>query len=332
MEEQKDKTEEQTDEQKDKCNIVLSFIGKLPPYIIECIHQIRLFFSGPIYLILNDFDSPLLIPLEKYSVQLVQYDFVLSTDFSGLVERNANKFIIDNSLGDRKELFIRSFERFFLLQRTMYLYEISNVIFLEIDVLIYNDPFNWIDEFSQNELCYTFDNVNRCSGAFMYIQTNDSLSGLLDFMMDYIDNHSIRIGLETLDEMTCLYHYYKQNPMMVELLPIYWHDSSNPSIHSEAYMNYSKYNVLFDAISIGCNMIGGIENMNDLDVSGNPVIKKGSMRWSNIDYSKNRFQFIEDSLNRKIPSIWNEMEQQWKTIQNLHVHSKELRKGLSKPL
>ena len=76
----------------------------------------------------------------------------------------------------------------------------------------------------------------------------------------------------------------------------------------------------------------GIENMNDLDASGNPVIKKGSMRWSNIDYSKNRFQFIEDSLNRKIPSIWNEMEQQWKTIQNLHVHSKELVKGLSKPL
>jgi predicted NBD/HSP70 family sugar kinase len=86
---------------------------------------------------------------------------------------------------------------------------------------------------------------------------------------------------------------------------------------------------LYLKISPMINQIGGIENMNDLDISGNPIIKKGSMRWSNIDYSKNRFQFIEDSQKRKIPYIWNEIEQQWVTIQNLHVHSKELVKGLS---
>jgi len=300
--------------------IVLSYVGKLPSYIIECVYQIRLFFSGAVYLIVDDLQSPYLVSL---NVIIIPYKPI--PEFSELVERNIHKFIIDDKLGDRKELFIRSFERFFLLHRIMIEHDLSNVIFLEIDVLIYHDPDDWIAEFSQHELCYTFDNVNRCSGAFMYVQSADSISGLIDFMMDYISHQPIRIGLETLDEMTCLYHYYKKNPTIVELLPVYWEDRT---VHSEACMNYSKYERIFDSLSIGCNMIGGMS----IDEHGNQCIEKKNLRWSSVDYSKCRFQFIKDQEDRKIPHIWNESENAWTAIQNLHVHSKELSKGLSIPL
>lgn len=310
------------------CTIVLSFIGKLPTYIIECVHQIRIFFSGNIYLILNDFDFIYLSQLRAFSVVLVPYESVLSTEFSELVQRNNKKFVIEEKLGDRKELFIRSFERFFLLQNAMVLHELTNVLFLEIDILIYNDPAVWIEEFSQHELCYTFDNVDRCSGAFTYVNSADSLSGLLDFMTDYIETQSVRHGVASLDEMTCLYHYYKQNPTVVELLPIFWPCSS---VNTCAYSNYDNYNTIFDALSIGCNMIGGINSVHELDVDGNPVIQKGNLRWSNVDYSKYRMQFEKDSQERQIPYIWNESQQKWIRINNLHVHSKELVKGISLP-
>lgn len=308
------------------CTIVLSFIGKIPAYIIECVHQIRIFFSGEIYLILNDFDFIYLSKLRAFSVVLVPYESVLSTEFSELIQRNNKKFVIEEKLGDRKELFIRSFERFFLLQNTMVLHELTNVLFLEIDILIYNDPAVWIEEFSQHELCYTFDNVDRCSGAFTYVNSADSLSGLLDFMTDYIENQSVRHGVASLDEMTCLYHYYKQNPTVVELLPIFWPCSS---VHTCAYSNYDNYNSIFDALSIGCNMIG-IDSVHNVD--GNPVIQKGNLRWSNVDYSKYRMQFEKDSQERQIPYIWNESEKKWIRINNLHVHSKELVKGISLPI
>jgi hypothetical protein len=212
----------------------------------------------------------------------------------------------------------------------MVLHELSNVLFLEIDILIYNDPVIWIEEFSQFELCYTFDNVDRCSGAFTYVNSADSLSGLLDFMTDYIENQSVRQGIASLDEMTCLYHYYKQNPTVVELLPIFWPCSS---VHTCTYANYDNYNnTIFDALSIGCNMIGGINSVHELDANGNPVIQKGNLRWSNVDYSKYKMQFEKDAQQRLIPYIWNESQKKWIRINNLHVHSKELIKGISLPV
>ena len=37
--------------------VALSFVGKLPSYTIECIHQIRIYFKGEVYLIIDDLNS-----------------------------------------------------------------------------------------------------------------------------------------------------------------------------------------------------------------------------------------------------------------------------------
>ena len=134
--------------------IVLSFIGKLPSYIVDCIHQIRLFYNGDIYLILDDISSFYLIELQKYDIKTIEYSKVISNHFIESYQRNQNKFVVLPSLVGREFLFIRSFERFFLLQNAMKQFDLSDVLFMELDNLIYDDPHNWLAEFSKNELCY----------------------------------------------------------------------------------------------------------------------------------------------------------------------------------
>ena len=51
--------------------VALSFVGALPAYIIECIHQIRCYFDKDIYLIINDIESQYIDHLEKYNVIIV---------------------------------------------------------------------------------------------------------------------------------------------------------------------------------------------------------------------------------------------------------------------
>ena len=48
--------------------VALSFAGKLPEYVVDCVHQLRLFYDGDIVIILDDMNSPYLSILEgKYS-------------------------------------------------------------------------------------------------------------------------------------------------------------------------------------------------------------------------------------------------------------------------
>src|SRR6056300_769145 len=116
--------------------IALSFVGILPNYTIDSIYQIRLFTDMPIYLIYNDYNSPYLNDITKYNVNLVKYDDVFSDIFNNTLNIYRNKFAIVDSLNERKELFIRSLERFFLLNNLLLKYNLSDCFFMEIDNLI----------------------------------------------------------------------------------------------------------------------------------------------------------------------------------------------------
>jgi hypothetical protein len=58
--------------------VALSFIGKLPSYIIESIHQIRIYFDKDIYLIINDIESPFIESLNKY-IEKTPHDLIFAT-------------------------------------------------------------------------------------------------------------------------------------------------------------------------------------------------------------------------------------------------------------
>lgn len=299
-------------------NIILSFIGKLPNYIIDCVHQIRCFSKSPIYIIINDDQSQYILKLINYNVNIINYDDVIDLIFLKTVDENFNKFLIINGLGDRSHLFIRAFERFFLLHNLMKNKNLENCFFMELDNLIYDDPNNWIDKFSKSELCFMFDNIDRCSSGIMYVKQYSSLQKLLDNYMDYIKNSN-----EFMNEMTCLYRYYESHKNEVQLLPIYWKNNSSNEL---AYNNIDLYNnSIFDAAAIGIFLLGEEPFHND----GKIILGKKNSA-SAIDYTNEKFDWKKDYKGRNIPYIWN--GEKWLLINNLHVHSKELNSGLSLPL
>ena len=229
--------------------IALSFIGTLPSYIVECVHQIRCFSNEDIYLIVNDLQSPHILDIQKYNVHIIPYKDVLDLDFIEIVKTYYSKFCIVRGLVGREELFIRSFERFFLLHNLMSQKSLEDGLFLELDNLIYEDPSLWIPSFSKTNLCYMYDNKDRFSSGLMYVKNANGLKGFLSYILHYISTSTGFIS-----EMSALAHYYQANTSEIQILPTYWKDQEIPSICSQSYHEYN--HTLFDALGIGCCLLG----------------------------------------------------------------------------
>ena len=293
--------------------VALSFIGRLPSYVIECTRQIKFFFDGEIYLIIDDVNSEFISKLSD--VNIVNYESVKSYSFDEKVSKHRRKFCIIDGLHDRKELFIRSLERFFLLHNLMEKNKLEDCLFLELDNLIYDNPNNWLPEFSKYELTYMFDNFDRCSSGLMYVKSSNSLVNFMNYILNYIESSK-----EFLNEMTCLYRYYEQNKNTVQILPTYFKDESLTEI---VYQHYPKYNnSIFDALGIGIFLLG----LDTFHTGGNVQTGLKNM-WGYIDYTKCKFEWKTDEKNRRIAYIWDGTN--WIRINNLHVHSKQLKNGLS---
>ena len=296
--------------------ICYSFIGSLPSYIIESVRQSRVFFNGDIYLITNDLNSPNISLLNSYNVIIVPYEDVLSQEFCNLIKETYNKFCIVHGLTGREELFIRTFERFFLLQNLMEKYDLTDALFLELDNLIYDDPIQWIASFSKTELCYMLDDIDRCSSGLMYAKSKTSLLGFMDYCIKYINESN-----EFLNEMTALYRYYMENKTTVQIIPTYWNNSKS-YISELAYMNAGEYSGIFDALGIGCYLLGL-----DTHHTGGVIQTGKKAPWCQIDYTQEKIEWKVDDQGRKRPYVWG--NDKWILIYNLHVHSKDLKNGLS---
>ena len=301
-------------------NIVLSFIGKCPKYIIDSVHQIRCFTNSSIYLIMDDIQSPFISSLLKYNVNIIDYNDVVDKHFLTVVNNNFNKFLIIHDLNERSHLFIRAFERFFLLHNLMKINSLENCFFMEVDNLIYDDPNKWLENFSKNDLCYMYDNTDHYSSGIMYIKQSDSLTQLLNYFINYITTSN-----EFMSEMTCLSRYYETQTNNIQLLPIYWKDEN---ICDRAYNNFDIYNnSIFDAAAIGIFLLGEHPFHNN----GQLILGKKHTH-SAVDYTEQLFKWEKDEHGRNKPYIWNDSSEKWLLINNLHVQSKELHAGLSLPL
>ena len=300
--------------------IALSFVGKLPSYIIECLHQIRIYFNEEIYLIIDDTNSEYINKIKEYNVEIIEYSDVYSDEFIKTKEINNNKFCIVNGLTGREDLFIRSLERFFLLSNLMKKKNLNDCFFMELDNLIYDNPTKWLNEFSKYELCYMFDNFDRCSSGIMYVKNENSLDRFLQYNLNYINGNNY-----FLNEMQSLSQYYELNKETVHILPTFW---PTDHFYFMTSMNYDKYNnTIFDALAIGCYLLG----LDSYHTNG--IIEPGKKApWCHIDYTNELFEWKIDEKGRRKPYIFNKNNNQWLLINNLHVHSKDLKSGLSIPL
>ena len=298
--------------------IALSFIGILPSYIVEVLHQIRCFYSGDIYLIINDLSSLYLTKIIKYNINIVKYNEVINFEFLNVAEQNKHKFCIVTSLVGREELFIRSFERFFLLRNLLENKNLTDCFFMELDNLIYDDPNKWIEQFSRHELGYMFDNYNRFSSGIMYVKNADALYNFQNYILNFIKNSN-----EFMTEMTVLSNYYENNKDKVQILPTHFPDKSIPSI---SYENYNNYNdTIFDSASYGGYLFGM-----DTCHTNNVIVKGLKSKWAFIDCTNLKFSWKVDEKGRNRPYVFNGNE--YILINNLHIHAKNLHEALSLPI
>jgi hypothetical protein len=300
-------------------NIVYSFIGPLPKYSEDTVFQLRLFYNGPIYFIISDYNNPLVSVLQnKYSVTFVKYSDVYHEEFNNVVRCVANRFVIVDKLAGREKIFIYSFERFFILANFMKKYNIQNVFFPELDNLIYCNPNEWLEQFSKKEMAFMYDNDESFASGISYIKTYTFLEIFLNHCIEYII-HSPKFC----SEMFALASFYPKHKEDILLLPIHW---ENTNIPKEAYENYNMFkNTVFDAAAMGV-YLGG----NDPYHTQGVIVKHVKNKWSKIDYTQYTFKWEKDECSRLIPYVFT--GNNWLRINNLHIHSKDLRSHLSIPI
>jgi len=302
-------------------NLVYCFIGTLPQYSIDTVHQARLFYDGPIYFIISDFTTSIHSILQtKYNVTIVNYNDVIHNDFRRVATECRNKFCILPGLHGREQLFIYSFERFFVLLNLMIQKSLTNVLFPELDNLLYDDPRVWEERFCEKDIAYMYDNHERCASGIAFFKNIEGLASLSQYFLNTIPRTTT-----FLNEMTMLYNYLHLHKDTVQIIPTHWNASNVPEI---TYRNYEMYKGgIFDAAALGI-FLGGMDPFH----TNGKVVKGLKGSWSAIDYTSYRYEWREDEMGRRIPYVFNASENVWIKINNLHIHSKVLVDCLSRPI
>jgi hypothetical protein len=298
-------------------HIVYSFIGPIPPYSIDSIEQTRRFYDGPIYYITDENPQHPIVQrlVQEFHVCIIAYEDVISYDFNEIAALCDHKFIKCPDLKGREKLFMRAYERYFLLYRLMFQKSLTNVLFMEVDNLLYDDPRKWEGQLSKKGLAYMYDNESRCGAGIAFLRDTDALLQLNYYFVQDIKNPDPRQGL--VHEMRSLHDFWKMNPVMVQMLPTAPYQPDYPSAIYENAPDFP--GVLFDVAGMGI-YLGGLD-----PIHTDGVIKKHQRApWSAVDYRPYHFEWRTDSKERRIPYLLSPAGE-WLRINNLHIHSKALR-------
>lgn len=277
-------------------NIVLVSVGNFQEYILDNINQLVRLGHENIWVLTNSgfFErfSEYNGKIKLIAIELLQDSFQFY-ESSRLDKQFRGGFWTLTSL------------RFFYIYEFMRGYNISNVIHLENDVLIFHNCNQIIDKFDKGYIYLPFDTYSRNIASIMFIPTASVFKMVLDNYnfnkndMENFSNISISTGL-------------------IRNLPIFVSSSNNTSSDEYRFVtsNYERFGgFIFDAAAIG-QYLGGVDPRN---ISGDStgfinetcVIKYNtySFDWVVNNGVKRPFIIVDGN---KIP------------IFNLHIHSKNL--------
>ena len=302
----------------EKINIVLSFIGKMPSYIIECVTQLRLFFKDSIYVIYNDISDEIKNKLNELNVKMIEYETVISERFNNL-QKNV-KFNKVNGLIGREELNKRSYERFYLLEELMKKHKLENIWFMELDIIMYVDPNIFLPTLKNYPYCYCYHDGDKCNGSIFYIKNIESFQPILKTF----DTHTRN---DNMTEMYSLFIHLKNNKDDM-LFPLSYPSNSN----KYNWMYYGLFDgYIFDGAIIGQYFFG----VDPYHSSG--IINKQNIKDINGLYSFNdcvkiwnyNVEWIPNENNLLFPYIREYPRGPLKPIVNMHIHSKDLISAVS---
>ena len=297
-------------------NIILSFIGPLPVYVIYCVYQIRLYTDMPIYLIFNDHTSKYLDELERMGVTPIRSNTLDLLTETEILDSARDNFVVVDELNERKDLFYRSFERFYLLKALVQLYQLEEILFLEIDNLIYEDPDRWLKIFQSLDVktAFMIDNFERVSTGVAYFKEEEMIKRLTDHFDNYLTDGKKRF----LNEMEAVHGFYLNNREHCLILPSLESDGVIPAMSE----NFRHFGTLFDPSSYGIYLLGY-----DTFHTGGRIILYQTNKFGCLKPTKAVRWIYEDGKKR--PYLLSGDTKI--LISNLHVHSKNLADGLSTP-
>ena len=266
-----------------KKQVILVSTGIFQTYIKENINQL-LIFDLDIHVIL---DRSFFNKLNEYNSLIKIIDTAtLQTDFDKKSKLN-KQF--------RNGFWNNASKRLFLVYEYMKLENLTNVLHLENDVLLY-DNLNYNFE---EKIYITMDSNNRCIPGIIYIPKYNLLTNLIE------NYHFAK------NDMINLANFYLTNKDIVKTFPII-DDSIDKCIYNE---NFYEFNSIFDGAAIG-QYLGGIDPRNKKgDTTGfiNETCKikydKYTFKW----FKKNKYYFPYIDINGKLIPI-----------NNLHIHCKKL--------
>ena len=278
-------------------NIMLVHLGEHEcTYLQYCVQQIRVF--NKVCNLHVIFDSQ--ANLDKFThdrTDLHIHCHILT--FGEGFAKYAKHSKLDTSA--RNGFWIKCSQRFFALHEIASRYNLSNIVHMENDIMLYQDITNIINilynEYSN--IAATFDNDQRGIPGFIYFKDTSSIQMLCDSFMEHPYNN----------DMEMLRLLQRKCSSCIDNLPIV------PKAHGEYSKNADKFNCIFDAAYIG-QYVGGIDPRNGDSVPGyiNPdcVVKMDDLtfEWRMQD-------------NKKVPYLDGML------VNNLHIHSKKLETFLS---
>lgn len=304
-------------------HLVYIYMGKLPAYTISSLYQARLFTDDPIFLICDDENSELLEPIRRLNVTVVPCKYFNDQEFIETVNKNVSKFCIAEKLGDRRLLFIHSFQRFFVLKNFMKALNLENVLFLELDVLIYFKPSELTERLSQKETAFSYVQKKLMSSGIFYAKSGHTLESLTNFFLKFIETSGPD---KFVSEMVALGEWIEdpENKKKTWLLPGIWkEDRYNP----DTYENMEVFdNAIYDGCGLAISIVG--PDLTHVD----EWLQKGRVWWG-ADIQYHEYTYIWKFINGKRilhmrPSA--ESPHEYK-INCLHVHNKDLDFFLSRP-
>ena len=291
-------------------NIVLVHLGDMFfDYINDCIEQIRKFNDCKIYLIISN----------QHNEKILDKSIIIENVENIQISEKHKSFNETTSLDrySRGGFWKFATERFFYIEDLMLKYDLKNVFHIENDNLLYFDIISKLEIFEINyNIAAVFDNDNRCIPSFMYFKESKFISELTD----YIKNSKFNNDMEVI----ATFNRLSDNIDNLPILPDFFNHELRASIglttnNSEKYKNnYIKFDSIYDAACFG-QYIGGVDPLN---IPGDTTVFINESCLFNVSLFK--IEWIIDENNRKIP--YAILEDKKIKINNLHIHSKNLKK------
>jgi hypothetical protein len=270
--------------------IVMVMLNNLQAYIFDNIQNLKHHGNNDITVITDKKFNSL---FENANIDLINIEDILP-DYTSLAYRITNTF--------RGGFWILANYRFIAIYEYMKKFNISNILHIENDVLIYKNM-DTLKFHNTKKLLLTMDCENRCIPGLMFIPSNEILKRCLDIFDTNLN-----------DMQNFSKCYYKLNDY-IDTLPIFIENNENNTTQMIT-KNFKYYNCIFDAAAIG-QYLGGVDPRN---IPGNT---KGFVNETCvIDYSKHKIIWKKEN-NKTIPYIIIDAIEY--AIVNLHIHCKDLR-------